>query len=271
MNKNNEINERPGSRLKAVHWVIISLILAFTVMYLFAGFSAPVRKIHVINSAFNDSIRPDPLDKAYPYPDNPALIGLYREKAFLEARLAMARTNSIGLLADLKDSILDIEINGVVLHSTRISKYRVSRTFHEINNKSFIGLFSRPLTTVRNSGTFVKEPIVVKKAPRDTIEAARQATVPDSVKTGPAYVALSLDHNIRLSLYQENKRGVWAMLYGFVFRSGNRFRQAGETIRGAFTLNIPDYRPEIRIYIPKKDLITIYRALPVDTRVVIKF
>ena len=121
-----------------------------------------------------------------------------------------------------------------------------------------------------NSGTFVKEPIVVKKAPKDTIEAARQATVPDSIKTGPAYVALTLDYNIRLSLYQKNTGSVWALIYRFIFKSGRRFRQAGETIRGAVTFRVPDYRPEIRVYIPKDDLVTIYRALPADTRVVIK-
>jgi hypothetical protein len=49
-----------------------------------------------------------------------------------------------------------------------------------------------------------------------------------------------------------------------------RFRRAGEAVRGAVTFRIPDYRPEIRVFVPKKDLITIYRALPADTRVVIK-
>ncbi len=139
-----------------------------------------------------------------------------------------------------------------------------------IDNKSYLGLFSKPFTTVDNSGTFVKEPIVVKKAPKDTIEAARQATVPDSVKTGPAYVAMTLDYNIRLSLYQENTGSIWALIYRFIFKSGRRFRQAGETIWGPLTFKVPEYRPEIRVFIPKDDLVTIYRALPVDTHVVIK-
>ncbi len=270
MNIENNIAEKPGYQRRTGFWIIISVIIVLTILYLFASLAAPVKKIHLLNAAFNDSIRPDLLDKAYPVPENPALFELYREKAFLESRLAMAKTNTIGLVVDLQDSILDIEIGGIKLHSTQISKYRVSRTFSRINNKAFIGLFSKPVTTIRNSGTFVKEPIVVKKAPKDTIEAAKQATVPDSIKTGPAFVALTLDYNIRLSLYQENKRSVWTMLYGFIFRSGLRFRKAGEAARGAVTFRIPDYRPEIRVFIPKKDLITIYRALPVDTRVVIK-
>ena len=270
MNIENGITEQTGSRRNIGFWIIFVALLVFTILYLYTSFAAPVRKIHQLNTAFNDSIRPDKLDKTYPDPENPALIDLYKEKVFLESRLAMAKTNTIGLVVDLQDSILDIEIGGIKLHSTEISKYRVSRTFSKIDNKAFIGLFSKPMTTIRNSATFVKEPIVVKKAPRDTIEAAKQATVPDSIKTGPAFVALTLDYNIRLSLYQENKRSVWAMLYGFVFRSGMRFRQAGETVKGAVTFKTPDYIPEIRVFIPKKDLITIYRALPVDTRVIIK-
>jgi len=270
MNIENNIAEKSGNQIKTWHWIIISILTVITILYLFASLAAPVKKIHQLNVAFNDSIRPDLLDKNYPFPENPDLFELYREKIFLESRIAMAKTNTIGLVVNLQDSTLDIEIGGIKLHNTQIRKYRVSKTFGNIDNKAFIGLFSKPMTTVRNSGTFVKEPIVVKKAPKDTIEAAEQATAPDSIKTGPAYVALTLDYNIRLSLYQENKRSVWAMLYGFIFRSGLRFRQAGEAVRGAATFRIPDYRPEIRVFIPKKDLITIYRALPVDTRVVIK-
>jgi hypothetical protein len=270
MNIENNIAEKPVNQRRTGYWIIISVLAILTVLYLFSSLSAPVKKIHQLNAAFNDSIRPDLLDKTYPVPENPALFELYRQKAFLESRLAMAKNNTIGLVVDLQDSILDIEIGGIKLHSTQISKYRVSRTFGKIDHKAFIGLFSKPLKTVHNSGTFVKEPIVVKKAPKDTIEAAQQATVPDSIKTGPAFVALTLDYNIRLSLYQENKKSVWTMLYGFIFRSGMRFRRAGEAVQGAVTFRIPDYRPEIRVFVPKKDLITIYRALPADTRVVIK-
>jgi hypothetical protein len=269
MNSDNSLSEKKGFPGK-IGWWILTGILVFTILYLYASFASPVKKIKQINGAFNDTITSDLLDKTYPEPDNPVIFNLYREKIFLESRLTMAKTNSIGLVVNLQDSILDIEIGGIILHSTKISKYRISRTFRGIDNKAFIGLFSKPLTTVSNSGTFVKEPIVVKKAPKDTIEAARQATVPDSIKTGPAYVALTLDYNIRLSLYQKNTGSVWALIYRFVFKSGRRFRQAGETIRGAAIFRVPDYRPEIRVYIPKDDLVTIYRALPVDTRVVIK-
>ena len=270
MNGNNNISDKHGSSGKIACRILIGVLIVFTILYLFASFAAPVKKIKQINSAFNDTITPDLLDKTYPDPDNPDLFNLYKEKIFLESRLAMAKTGSIGLVVNLQDSILNIEIGGISLHSTEITRYRVGKTFTAISNKAFIGLFSRPLTTVRNTGTFVKEPIVVKKAPKDTIEAARQATVPDSLKTGPAYVAMTLDQNIRLSLYQENNGSLWALLYRFVFKSGRRFMQAGETVRGAVTFKIPDYRPEIRVYIPKDDLVTIYRALSDEARVIIK-
>src|SRR4030043_48046 len=270
MNNDNGFKEKSGTLRKNVWWVLMGVLIVFSMLYLFATFAAPVKKIHQLNRAFNDTISPDLLDKAYPDPDNPDLFKLYKEKIFLESRSGMAKTNSIGLVVNLKDSILNIEIDGINLRSCKISKYRVSRTFMSVSNKAYLGLFSKPLTTVRNTGTFVKEPIVVKKAPKDTIEAARLATLPDSVKTGPAYIAMTLDYNIRLSLYQENTGSIWALIYRFIFKSGRRFRQAGETIWGALTFKVPEYRPEIRVFIPKDDLVTIYRALPVDTHVVIK-
>jgi hypothetical protein len=181
----------------------------------------------------------------------------------------MAKTVTIGLAVNLKDSVLNIEIGGINLRQTDISKYKVSKTFKSFDNKAFLGLFSKPFTTKYNRDTFDKEPIVVKKAPKDTIEAARQASVPDSVRTGPAYVTMNLDYNIQLCLYQE-KGSLWALIYRFFFTSGRRFRQAGETFWGALTFKIPEYKPVIKVYIPKDDLVTIYRALAVDTKVVIK-
>lgn len=250
--------------------ILTGILIAFTVLYLFAVFAAPVKKAEQLNKAFNDTISPDKLDKAYPDPDNPDLFNLYKEKIFLESRLEMAKTLSIGLVINLEDSLLSIEVAGVNLHQTYISRYKVSKTFRTIHNKAHIGLFSRPLTTNYNWDTFDKEPIVVKKAPKDTIEAARQASVPDSVRTGPAYVTMLLDHDIQLCLYQE-KASVWAMVRRFIFTSGRRFSQAWEIIRGALTLKIPDYKPAIKVYIPKDDLVTIYRALAADARVVIKY
>jgi hypothetical protein len=269
MNNEMDITEKSKPKKKIGLKILIGVLIAFTILYLFAIFAAPVKKINQINRAFNDTITPDKLDKAYPNPENQDLFNLYKEKIFLVSRLEMAKTGSIGLAVNLKDSILNIEIGGINLRQTEISKYKVSRTFKAIDNKAFLGLFSKPFTAKYNWDTFDKEPIVVKKAPKDTIEAARQATVPDSVKTGPAYVTMFLDYNIQLSLYQE-KGSIWALIYRFFFTSGRRFRRAGEAIWGALTFKIPEYKPEIRVYIPKDDLVTIYRALAVNTRVVIK-
>ena len=269
MNKDIDISDksRPGKRISFK--IFSGVLMAFTLLYLFIILAAPVKKINQINRAFNDTITPDKLDKAYPDPDNPDLFNLYKEKIFLESRLEMAKTGMIGLVVNLDDSLLNIEIDGINLHKAYISRYKVSRLFSSIDNKAYLGLLSHPFTTNYNWDTFDKEPIVVKKAPKDTIEAAKQATVPDSVKTGPAYVTMNLDYNIQLCLYQE-KGSVWAMLYRFFFMSGRRFRQAGESIRGAVTFKIPEYRPVIKIYVPKDDLVTIYRALATDAKVVIK-
>ena len=264
-----DISEKSGSGRKTGVKIFIGVLIAFTLLYLLASFAAPVKKVNQINRAFNDTITPDKLDKSYPNPENPDLFNLYKEKIFLESRLEMAKTGSIGLVVNLKDSVLNIEISGINLRLTDISKYRVNKTFKTINNKAYLGLFSKPFTTNYNWDTFDKEPIVVKKAPKDTIEAARQASVPDSVRTGPAYVTMKLDYNIQLCLYQE-KASIWALIYRFFFTSGRRFRQAGQIIRGAVTFKIPEYKPVIKIYVPKDDLVTIYRALAVDTKVVIK-
>jgi hypothetical protein len=269
MNNEVDVKVSSGRGKKTGVRILTGFLIVLTFLYLFVVFASPEMKVDQLNRAFNDTILPDKLDKAYPESGNPVLFDLYRDKIFLESRLELAKTLSIGLAADLADSILNIEIGGVNLHQTKIIKYKVSRIFKSIDKKAYLGLFSKPLKTNYNWDTFAKEPIVVKKAPRDTIEAAKQASVPDSVKTGPAYVTMLLDYDIQLCLYQD-KGSVWAAFRRFIFTSGRQFRQAGEIIRGAVTFKIPDYKPVIKVYIPKDDLVIIYRALATDARVVIK-
>ena len=87
MNKDIDISDKSGRGKRTGFKILAGVLMAFTLLYLFVILAAPVKKINQINRAFNDTITPDKLDKAYPDPDNPDLFILYKEKIFLESSM----------------------------------------------------------------------------------------------------------------------------------------------------------------------------------------
>jgi hypothetical protein len=250
--------------------ILIGFIAILGIVYIILTFAAPKKKINQINREFPDSLQAIQYNREYSYSEDPDLFELYKEKVFLLSRLNMAGSDSIGLVVNLRDSILNLEIHGLNIHTARIGKIKISRIFGALDRPAYLAFLSLPYTAIQDRATIKKEPIVVKRAPKDTIEAAKSAIVPDSLRFGPAYVTLILNHDIRLGIYQERTGLFMEPLRKFIFISCIRLGQSGINLWQMIRFRIPDYKPEIRIYISKEDLITIYRALPYNSKVVIR-
>ncbi len=99
-----------------------------------------------------------------------AYLELLKEKGFLQSRIAMAETDSIYLTADLTDSIVSLEINGVEVHTADIKKMKISRILKYGNDYTISTMLSRPLNIAGEYSSIQKEPLMIKMAPRDTSE-----------------------------------------------------------------------------------------------------
>ena len=53
-------------------------------------------------------------------------MAMLKEKAFLQARISMAETDSVYMTLNLADSTANLEISGVAVHSARISGIKIS-------------------------------------------------------------------------------------------------------------------------------------------------
>ncbi len=198
-------------------------------------------------------------------------IELLRKKAYLAGRIELAKTDSITLVVSLADSVLRLELKGVIIHKAPIVEFTKSRMFEATDQFAISNLLSTPGTINIYDGTLPKEPIMVKVAPKDTIEALNKPDIaPDTASIEPVYYSLSLDNGIRISISEVTSSGRRSRLAGFFFRSHERVMDMthylGRLIRG----KKPDHFMDIRVKVDARDGRIIYRALPHNARVTVR-
>jgi hypothetical protein len=190
-----------------------------------------------------------------------AYLKLLKEKGFLQSRIAMAETDSIYLTVDLTDSIANLEISGVEVHTAEIKKMKISRILKHGNDYIISTMLSRPLNIAREYSSIQKEPLMIKMAPRDTSEFVPDI-IPDTADYEPVNFILEMDNGIVISVYQEEKlnQGDAMNLFGFDLRY--RIKNSIRSLASVFTLKVPEYHPFIKLRLTREDAKIIYRALP---------
>ncbi len=99
----------------------------------------------------------------------------------------LSEKDSIQLIVNLRDSIIGLSIKGVIIHKTQINNYKVDPLLNKLPVLEYVKLFSEPLQVKSQYATIVKEPIVVRNAPKDTAEATLNAYEPDTLIQNPAF------------------------------------------------------------------------------------
>jgi hypothetical protein len=196
-------------------------------------------------------------------------ISLQKQISFKKARLKMAATDSIGLSINLPDSLLLLELSGVTVASVKINSLKLSRSFKGIEHTALAGLLSNALLITNSTSTIVKEPIIEKMAPRDTLEASLPEKKTDTAKNEPVFFELALEKGIRLFVLQEEiTRSDRTNRFAFLLKRS--MAKAGRNLKSISRFELPDYHPEILLIIPASDARAIYRALPEKGRVAIQ-
>ena len=215
---------------------------------------------------------------------NPSLIDLMKEKAWLESRLKMANTDSIGLSIDLEQHTIQMELKGVVVMKSRIRDYSTSGFFKRMDGNVYFTMFGSPLTILRYVSSIEKNPLKVIQAPKtktpEEIKAeenapldATKAVLPkDTLPKENVYWTLILDRSFDLNI--QGIDSVAESQSKYKFGKGFAFKRDLDNIISSFR-NIlkfrkPVYTPEILISIPENDAKAILRALPRKPMVTIR-
>jgi len=243
---------------KILAWMII--VLCFLAYYSVMSILAPVKKYKELKKEYGFVTDEKNKGDERLYSDS-TYLALLKEKSFLQSRVTLAESDSIYLSVSLPDSSVTLEINGVSVHKAYIKRMNVSRMFRSENDYIMLSMLASPLTASRNFATIEKEPLMIKIAPRDTSEYVPDI-IPDTADYEPVNFILEMNNGIRFCVYQEERINAGDGIRLFLFDLGYRVRNAARAFIRVVTFRVPEYRPYIKIRIPRADAKIIYRALP---------
>lgn len=250
-------------------WYLVTaaVVTLFIIFYLAKSVSAVNHTVRAFDDAYFASLEQKEGDTIN-LCSIPGYIEMLREKAFLSSQVKMADQDSIGLLINIRDSTLQLLIKGVPVRSFMIDDYDVSPFFHRANQEAIYSMLSSPLTITRMQATFMKDPVQVKIAPRDTSEAIIDAR-PDTTDFEAVFFTLDTDRDIRFYFEQHEDTVGADRRARFFFDLKDRSRNARATMREVISFRTPPYVPYIKIWVSKAEAKIIYRAIPREGQIVL--
>lgn len=247
--------------LKKIIWILSSILL----IILLWKSEELIRFHREISQKVSELNRDsDSLKTVYPFTNingeqYPEMLELIKDKAYLEARLSIGKSDSVLLEINLPDSLVRLSINGVAIHAVNIDKFDVNQLFNSLSPTTYYENMRRPIAIKEQISNIVKEPIINKKAPKDTIEAALNETLPDT----------SLLHPIDVKLITVNDWVVSVSASDFIIDNRDITEYSFfELLTGKYLKAVE--QPEIKIMIPNADILVIYRAIPQSAHVVLR-
>lgn len=259
--------------MKSILWRY--LIRWFLVLFVFVLFSflislaiAPLHKKTSLEQLVNDdSVYVKGFDSIMNHQD---ITPFLKEKVYKEALLRLSENDSIQLVINLQDSTVCLFIKGVKIHSSKALRIKRDALLDKVSNLQYAWLFNEPIALQTQYATIVKEPIVERQAPKDTIEAAANAYQPDTLVQKPAFLLMELDYGIRVILEQDRRANFEDKWEHFKFYSHIINKDVQSGLHSFVNLQKHDFYPTVTLEIPMDELRAIYRALPNQSWVVIR-
>lgn len=204
-------------------------------------------------------------------PVSPSLIGLMKQKAWVESRLKMAAGDSIGLSIDLENLTIQMELKGVVLMKSKIRDYSTSGFFKQMEGNVYFSMFGTPLTIERYESSIEKNPFKIVQAPKSVEEAEAVKTVKDTIRY-EVFWTVQLDRDFELNIQGidslSDAQSGYKLGKGFEFKRD--LKNIGKAFQQIIRFKKPVYTPEILISIPENEAKAILRALPRKASVTIR-
>jgi hypothetical protein len=253
-------NSNIPSVRKRTFLILVIILLAFLVYYSVMSMLGPSRKLAEMRKEFSPE-QPDKKSGDNRTFTDSAYLNLIKEKAFLQSGIIMAESDSIYLTINLADSSMNLEISGVVVHKARMNSFKASRLLTNGNENIVFSMLSTPLTISSDIATILKEPVMLKMAPKDTSEY-KPDIMPDTSITEPVSYIFEMTNGIRIYVYQQENEKPSDRMTIFRFDLNDRLRKTWSALKRVAVLKVPEYHPCIKIRVARSDAKIIYRAIP---------
>jgi hypothetical protein len=261
------VEKRKNTGLKIFVIFFCLILLAFISVYTFLSVSAVRDRMNLAKTQIEGVT-----------PVSPSLIGLMKEKAWIESRIKMATNDSIGLSIDLEQHTIQLELKGVVVMKSKIRDYSVSGFFKRMDGNVYFSMFGSPLTIQKFQSSIAKNPFKVIKAPKlgegedETIITPKTKTKKDSLPKENVFWTVKLDRDFDLNI--QGIDSISEAKSKYKLGKGFEFKRDLNNIINSFNHIIkfkkPVYTPEILISIPENEAKAILRALPRNALVTIR-
>jgi len=249
-----------NSFLLIVFIIVIIVVLAFVVYYSLMEMRSPAKKMAEISAKYGlANYEKSKLPKSIT--SDSTFLSLFKDDAYLQSRVLMAETDSVYLTINLSERVINIEISGVVVHSTAISEFEASKLITDGDEFTITSLLSAPMTIESDTSSIAKVPFVMKIAPKDTSEYKPDA-IPDTAFYEPVNYIFETDRGIKIIVYQSEEIIQGDSNDRFMFDLRHRLIITLAAMKDIISFKVPEYQPFIKIKIPSADAKIIYRAIP---------
>jgi hypothetical protein len=245
---------------KIIFLILLIISTSFIVYYTVMSMLSPSHELAEIKKKYSPEESVKNKDDNRIFTDS-AYLSMIKERAFLQSKIVMAETDSIYLTINLEDSTMNLEISGVVVHKAKMSSFKASKILTNGNENIIYSMLSAPLTISSDIATIRKEPVLIKMAPKDTSEY-KPDIMPDTSITEPVNYILNMSNGTRIYVYQEEGEKRSDRIALFKFDLSDRLQQTWKALKRIAVFKVPDYKPFIKIKLPRADAKIIYRAIP---------
>ena len=197
---------------------------------------------------------------------------LNRQYETTKSLLQLARGDSIYLVMDLRDSTLNLVLKGVKLRRCRLSHLQMSRSISVLNDKGLLAYWAgEPFTLQSDWASIEKNPLQIKEAPKDTLEALKYLAEPVVPPVQDVHVSLRFDRYLIIHINQVqptswhnwDKRLRYELDWLLVSLT-EKIEQLKNRTRG---------KPALWIHLDmdRDNALALYRAIPTQAKLVIQF
>lgn len=260
-------------RIQVIFIILVLSIPSFLIIY---GIVLPVRNYKPTPTSTTVPMGADSV-KAGSVSLNDAQLAQVRsiihkedERAFEKNRLTLAEKDSIYMVINLPDSLIILEIKGVTVKKTKIMDMEVSNRFAIIPHENLLPWISEPFTLMHDLSTIPKSPIVVKQAPKDTIEAAKTSSLPRLPDSTGVYYTFYFNRNLLIEVAQSNPPEADVMERVKAYLQTKRKESTESVIERLKKPDQTDQPMTIKLVLSDVDARAIFRAVPTKTKLILK-
>jgi len=258
-------------RIQVIFFLLILSVPVFMIVY---GIVVPTRNYKPsisANGTFQESAHKGSVNlSGEQLAEVKRIIDLETEKAYQSSRLYLSEKDSVYFILSIPDSAIILEIKGVPVRINKILEIEISNRFQLINHENLLPWLSEPFTLEGDISTIPKSPIVIKQAPKDTVEAAKTSTAPAPPDSTDVYYTLYFDRNLVIEIEQINplEKGNLEKVKDYKKTKRNESRRSViETLKNPQQANEP---LKIKLVLSDSDAKAIFRAIPAQSHLILR-